>query len=360
MSAEYWLWKEQNLGKIQNIQALRGIAVLSVVFFHLLMIERKYGGSRTILPDFFQFGMFGVDLFFVISGFVMFTVSRGKFQIPKHAFKFLYRRVARIYPTYWVYSILVLIVFLIRPSWVNNSQGNQVDILSSFLLLPSHTLPLVMVGWTLIHEMYFYLMFFVIFLLIPERHLTYAILLWGIGVVLLNLNSESSSPVIGIISHPLTLEFLGGCILASIYYKKEFKIKSSILLLLAGLSLFAAIYGYLSYNRATGQIAPLGWWRIVIFGMPALLMVYCLTNVERNGFVIHSSLIYIGDASYSLYLSHGLTLSAIGRVWSIFPSDDVLDNIIIMPFLVIPVLIVGFISYRMVEKPLLKLSRRIA
>jgi peptidoglycan/LPS O-acetylase OafA/YrhL len=304
--------------------------------------------------------MFGVDLFFVISGFVMFTVTRGKFQIPKQALRFIYRRVARIYPTYWVYSLLVLIVFLLKPSWVNNSQGNQVNIISSFLLLPSHTLPLVMVGWTLIHEMYFYLMFFFIVLLIPERHLTFAILFWGFGVVFLNLNSESGSPLYAIISHPLTLEFLGGCVLAGNYYKRECKIKSGTLLMLTGLSLFTAIYGYQSYNRITGEIAPLGWWRIVIFGIPAVLMVYGLTNAERNGFVMHSSLIYIGDASYSLYLSHGLTLSAIGRVWNIFPSDDVWDNIIIMPFLIIFVLIVGFVSYRMIEKPLLKLSRRIA
>jgi len=120
-------------------------------FFHLVTIERKYGGSGAILPDLLQFGMFGVDLFFMVSGFVMVTVTKGKFQIPKQAVKFIYHRVARIYPSYWVYSILVLIVFLVKPTWVNNSQGNQVDILSSFLLFPSHTLPLVMVGWTLIH-----------------------------------------------------------------------------------------------------------------------------------------------------------------------------------------------------------------
>lgn len=347
------------MGKIQNIQALRGVAVLSVVFFHLLMIERKYGGSETILPEFFQFGMFGVDLFFVISGFVMFTVSRGKFQIPKHALRFIYHRVARIYPTYWVYSILVLIVFLLKPTWVNNSQGNQVNILSSFLLFPSQTLPLVMVGWTLIHEMYFYLIFFIIFLLISERHLVYAIFIWGMCVVLLNLNVESSAPTLAIISHPLTFEFLGGCILASIYYKKEIKIKNSILLMLASLSLLSAIYGYLYYNRVTGQIAPIGWWRIVIFGIPALFMVCCLTNAERNGLVMHSSLILIGDASYSLYLSHGLTMSVIGRIWRIFPSDNVLDNILMMPILIILVLIVGFISYRVVEIPLLRLSRKI-
>ena len=68
----------------------------------------------------------------------------------------------------WVYSILVLGVFLIKPSWVNSSQGNQVDILASFLLLPSQTLPLVMVGWTLIHEMYFYLVFSLVLMLVPE------------------------------------------------------------------------------------------------------------------------------------------------------------------------------------------------
>ncbi len=290
----------------------------------------------------------------------MVTVTRGKFQIPRQALRFIYHRVARIYPTYWVYSILVLIVFLLQPSWVNNSLGNQVDILSSFLLFPSRNLPLVMVGWTLIHEMYFYLMFFLIFLLISERHLPHTILSWGIGVVLLNFYLESSSPVISIISHPMTIEFIGGCFLAIIYYKKDVKIKSSILLILVALSLFASLYRYLSCQNITGFVEQLGWWRMIIFGVPAFLTVYCLTNAERNGYVLHSSLIQVGDASYSIYLSHILTLSAIGRVWSMFFTDQVFDNIIMIPILLILVLVVGFISYQMVEKPLLKLTRRIA
>ena len=67
------------MNKIQNIQALRGIAVLLVVVFHLTFIETKYGGPATLLPDFFTYGMSGVDMFFVISGFVMVAVTRGKF-----------------------------------------------------------------------------------------------------------------------------------------------------------------------------------------------------------------------------------------------------------------------------------------
>lgn len=66
-----------------------------------MTIEQKYGGTQTILPDFFNFGMFGVDLFFVISGFVMIAVTRGKFQNLKQATRFIYHRASRIYPAYW-------------------------------------------------------------------------------------------------------------------------------------------------------------------------------------------------------------------------------------------------------------------
>lgn len=76
------------MNKLQNVQALRGVAVLAVVFFHLIIIERRYGGVDTILPDWLAFGMFGVDLFFVISGFVMVTVTQGKFQNLRQALLF--------------------------------------------------------------------------------------------------------------------------------------------------------------------------------------------------------------------------------------------------------------------------------
>jgi len=208
--------------------------------------------------------------------------------------------------------------------------------------------------------MYFYLIFFLILLLVSERHLTYTILLWGIGVALMNFYLESSSPIIRIISHPLTTEFIGGCILAIVFYRKDIKIKNSVLLLLAGACLFVSFYGYFSYQNITGLIAPVGWWRVIIYGIPAVLIVFCLANAERYGYVVHASLIKVGDASYSIYLSHILTLNAIGRAWSIFSTDKVADNILMIPVLLILVLCVGFISYLTIEKPLLKLSHRIA
>lgn len=347
--------------KIQNIQALRGAAVLSVVLFHLITIEKKYGGTKVFLPEFFNFGMFGVDLFFVISGFVMIAVTRGKCKNAKQAIRFLYHRASRIYPTYWVYSILVLGVFLAKPSLVNSSQGNQVDILASFLLLPSEILPLVMVGWTLIHEMYFYLVFFLILLLTSEKHIFKVLLLWAAILIFFNISLDSINPFTKLILHPLTIEFISGCFLAIIFYRSSEKImKTTLLLTTAFIGIIAAIYGHYLYQQFTGHIDPQHWWRILIFGMPALLLVFFFINAERNGFVIHSSLIKIGDASYSIYLSHILTLSAAGRIWSAFSSDSVYDNFLMVPALFILVIIVGMVSYRYVEKPLLTYSRRIA
>ena len=348
------------MAKIQNIQALRGVAVLFVVLFHLVSIEQKYGGSETILLESFQFGMYGVDLFFVISGFVMVAVTRGRFQNKIYALKFIYRRASRIYPTYWFYTILVLIVFFIRPSWVNSSQGNQVDICASFLLLPSQNLPLLMVGWTLIHEMYFYLIFFLILLLVSERNMPATIISWGISVLFLNVGLKSSSLVMGIVSHPLTIEFIGGCLIALIYYKRNSQAAVCSLIMIASSVLIASMFGYVYYRTLTRQIEPIHWWRVLIFGVPAMLMVYCFVNAEKRGFVLHSSLIKVGDASYSIYLSHLLTLSAAGRVWSVFSTNAVYDNAIMIPVLFCLVIFVGIISYHLVEKPLLELSRKIA
>lgn len=349
------------MSKIISIQALRGIAVLLVLLFHLVTIEQKYGRSLNILPNFLNFGMLGVDLFFVISGFVMVVVTRGRFLNIKHAMHFLYHRASRIYPTYWVYSLLVLGVFLFKPILVNSSQGNEVNIVASFLLLPSDKLPLVMVGWTLIHEMYFYSVYFFILLFFSEENLVNALVLWATAIIGANFSLELNAPFEKLVFHPLTIEFIFGCFIAIYYFRENNKILRNYLLLsVAAAGFIASIYGQNLYHYYTEGIDPKGWWRILIFGLPALLIVFCFINAERNGFVFNSALVKIGDASYSIYLSHILTLSVVGRIWSGFSIDSTWDNFIMIPVLIISAIIVGMLSYRYIEKPLLTYSRRIA
>lgn len=348
------------MNKIKNIQSLRGVAVLLVVLFHLFIVENKYSHFDTLLPNILQFGNFGVDLFFVISGFVMVTVTRGKFQDAKQSLMFLYNRLTRIYPLYWVYSLLALVVFLVRPSWVNSSQGNQVNILASFLLLPSDKLPLVQVGWTLIHEIYFYLVYFFIFLIVSDDFLIYAVIVWGICVTFFNLYLHAGNPFLDLVLNPLTLEFLGGCLLAIQYYKtKNDGLRSDTLLIVAGVSLLVAVFGYDYYRISTGIVAPSGWWRVLLYGLPALCITYSLIHAERRGYVLPLTLSWVGNASYSIYLSHLFTINVIGRLWSIFSVDYLYDNVIFILITLILVLLVGFLSYWLVENKLLTTSHNI-
>lgn len=346
------------MNKLNNIQALRGVAVLVVVFCHLLVIEKKFGGANTLLPDWIQFGIFGVDLFFVISGFVMVTVTRGKFQSLRHSLLFLYHRTSRIYPLYWVYTTLALIVFLIQPSWVNSSQGNQVNILASYLLLPDTLLPLVQVGWTLIHEMYFYLGFFVILLLVPEKFMPVAMLIWGAVIVV--FGTSTGSPAYNLVFHPLTIEFLAGCLLAWHYHNfASLKVNGNWLVAIACIGMIAAIIGFVSFVSQTNA-APDGWWRLALYGIPAVVIVACITHAERNGVILPDFLIQAGNASYSIYLSHLFTINVVGRLWSFFSADAIYDNLIALPIAFLLALLVGFMSYKFVEIPLLTLSRKIA
>jgi len=347
--------------KINNIQGLRGIAVLFVVFFHLMLIEDKYDHNR-IIPKWLSFGISGVDLFFVISGFVIVTVTRNQFKIPGSAIRFLYHRVSRIYPLYWIYSSLVLALFLFKPNWVNSAQGNQVDIFSSFLLLPQNLLPLINVGWSLIHEMYFYGFFFLLMLTIRETFLPLSLIAWGCAVLLYQMLfvSASDNAYMKLIFHPLTLEFIGGCFIAIKYHtnEKRFSRRGLLFVIALGLALLMA-------NALVEQITDhlylnTWWWRITTLGIPSLLLVHCLALLERHDDLLPRWLVAIGDASYSMYLSHVLVLSALGRIWQMFSSDSVMDNLIVLPMMTALAIAFALSSYQFLEKPIMKACRKLA
>jgi peptidoglycan/LPS O-acetylase OafA/YrhL len=346
--------------RIENIQALRGVAILLVVFAHIMAIEQKYGGGDGILPDFFALGVSGVDLFFVISGFVVVTAMRWRFRQPLAAAQFFYNRASRIYPLYWLYSLVVLGVYLLRPEMVNAAQGHRVNILESFLLLPQNLLPLLNVGWALIHIMYFYLAFTLI-LFGPERQLPKLLVVWALAVVFGNLAYRSivhAGPManVKLITHPLTLEFIGGCMVARLIHggNRAHGVKILVLgtvLLLAGMSLYQAWF--------PGAI-PKGWLRAALFGLPYILVVYGAVALEIDSARLFPRFLnFVGDASYSIYLSHVLVLSVIGRAWNVFSMRGPFDNIIMILFAVIVVIIFGRGSYRIVEVPILSFTRRL-
>jgi peptidoglycan/LPS O-acetylase OafA/YrhL len=345
---------------IKNIQALRGVAVILVLLAHLSVIERKYYAGTPLLPEFMSIGISGVDLFFVISGFVMVSVTRGWHSQPALVPRFLFNRVSRIFPLYWIYSLLVLVVFLLRPSMVNSSQGNQVQLLESFLLLPlpQGTYPLLGVGWSLIHEMYFYFVF-AIFVALPERYLLRCLSLWAIFVPLLFwTHLGNGSPTFELISHPLTVEFIGGCLIAKFIEKST--AGASRLIVLCALLWWLIAYAIFASKVGWGM-APVDWRRLVVFGIPAALFCYGLVSLELlNGKSLPRWLCSVGDWSYSIYLSHLLVISVLGRMWGSFNNESSALNFAALAATFMSAVAFGWLSYRHLEVPIQKWTRKLS
>lgn len=331
-----------------------------VLLAHLSVIERKYFALTPLLPDFMSIGISGVDLFFVISGFVMVSVTHGWHGKPARIPRFLFNRVSRIYPLYWIYSLLVLAVFLIRPTMVNSSQGSQVQLLESLLLLPlpQGTCPLLGVGWSLIHEMYFYLVF-AAFLAFPPRYFLRCLAVWTILTPLLFWSQLSmSSPTMQLVSHPLTVEFISGCLIALLVRTANIRTAR----LSIALALLWWLVAYAIFSREVGWgMAPVDWRRLIVFGCPAALLCFGLVSLERfTARSLPNWLCSVGDWSYSIYLSHLLVISAMGRIWSSLSHLSWALNVLALAMIFVCSILFGRLSHKYVEVPIQMWTRRIS
>lgn len=344
--------------RLQNIQALRGIAALFVAFSHLLIIEQKYAGDQ-ILGQWIELGMVGVDLFFVISGFIMVHVAWSVRHGAKAVLEFLYARVSRIYPLYWLITLVTIGIWVWKPEIVFSSMSDAPDIVKSFLLIPDDRPPFLAIGWTLIHEMFFYLVFAIALFFKPKFMLPFlgiwAVIL-GVGI---SLGWDGTSPLMEILFNPLSYEFLAGALAA--WLLKMYNAPFAKIALLLGIVVSVTVLA-LSLDRHDGMPATFAD-RAILFTLPATLIVYGLAGIEVHGKLFSKLLSRLGDWSYSLYLTHILSLSLIGRLWNWltkrgFGQDTIWDNIGMLVFMPLFAIFVSYLCYRFAEKPMLDLAKR--
>ena len=330
-----------------------------VVLTHLRGDELKY--SATNFLRIFQYGSIGVDLFFVISGIVIASVTAGKFSSPANAQTFLYHRFARIFPIYWICTTIILAAYLYRPAWVNADSGHHANILASYLLIPTHHNMLVLQGWTLSYELYFYLVFFL--LLFTSEQVAHRLLIaWAAVIVLLNLGGAVSfQPVLWVLTYPTALEFIAGCFLFYLYRSRTLHPVAGILLVTAATLWIAAVIFYNAHvhHWDINAIEGRGWIRVPLYGTFAVLLLLGAMELERSGVIRYFHFFQsIGDWSYSIYLFHILVLELVARsIHVIAPSlrDSILLDIVVS----IPlVLLVGYLSYTRIERPLTDLLYR--
>lgn len=358
LSTNFWGLSDPLVkGRFESIQMLRGVAVLMVVIYHIGIYEIK-GSARPILGNYAAVGSAGVDIFFVISGFVMVAITQRPSMKERTPSGFLIKRIMRIYPLYWIYTFISLLIFWVSPNLANRAGGvYHTSIVRSALLLPDLSgAPIVGQGWTLIHEMYFYIGF-ALLLLAPVHLRGRLLMFWALLIAIIVSYRQkidiSFTPdckvYINLIFSPMTLEFIGGCLIAN--------------LLLQGISKYGLLCAFMGSFMLVGEVMLGGFSqnisRSLSFGLPAMLVVYGVVSMEqKKGFLGPSFLRRVGDASYSIYLSHILCLSGCLYLWRVAGKKVFIENEFILIGMLIVVLVWGWLSYRHIEIPIQQFCKK--
>jgi exopolysaccharide production protein ExoZ len=333
--------------KFDSIQVFRALAANAVVLSHLHGIEGKYGKGYIVLPEWIgPAGPAGVHFFFVISGCVMaFAIQRVKWP------EFIWSRITRIYPIYWLYTSLFILAISLVPQNVGLGFPPPVSILKSYLLWPDSAAPLLTVGWSLVFEMYFYVV--LTLAMAAALPLRLALPIWAGVTLLFELCNWRHTPVTLLIGSPLTFEFIAGAVVGFIVLDGH----NSYRRIALGAGVVGLILGFVRYvlhapPNDTSLIT------VVSLGLPFSFILYAGLSFESMGrWPTSRSLVLLGDASYSTYLSHVIVLSLLGRMFSYVPFSGWASEIAFDSFCVALANLVGIGSYLWLERPSLKLCR---
>ncbi|AUF95914.1 peptidoglycan/LPS O-acetylase OafA/YrhL [Pseudomonas sp. BIGb0278] len=318
---------------LYSLQALRAFAAWVVVCHHFMQIFFDFHASGPVGALLAERGAVGVDIFFVISGLVIYLSTRDKDIVPS---QFLLNRALRIIPAYWFYTALMALLLFGASRWMPHQVFDWQHLLLSLLFIPAENpggygmYPTLNVGWTLNFEMFFYLLFGLAFMVRRRLHLllvTAALLL--VSEVLGRL---------GVVSHfynnGIIYEFLLGIGLGVLY--RRGLIREGFWLPLALL----ALAGFALY-RLDASLRLLHW------GLPSALVVLAFISLEPY-FRGNQLLKMLGDCSYSVYLIHVLVLHA---GW--FVSERfALNPYLVFAFCVPSIGLMSWLSYQWLERGL--------
>ena len=296
-------------GTVWNVQILRFSAAAMVLVSHLNHAIMERAG----LPDESGFVPVwwagGVDVFFVISGFIMYHIAADEFESPSASFRFLKRRLLRLAPPYWLFTALAALIVVSARHGAVHETTNLAHIVGSLLFFPVRApdgkiFPVMVLGWTLEYEVMFYVLFAIGLLFC--RRLGIAVVIGGLLAVAAGFLLQPLPMPFGFWCNAIVLEFIFGIGIAMLR-RKGVRISQG-----SAVSLFLiAIIGML-------WVQALGWpgvdyqWRFLWGGIPSLLCCSgaALVESEARPIGLRRLLVLSGDASYALYLLHPFVISA--------------------------------------------------
>jgi exopolysaccharide production protein ExoZ len=320
---------------IWSLQSLRFVAALMVVYNHAAESAKRATGSSGSLPDYVAVvPQAGVDIFFVLSGVIIAVTAAGM-----QPGEFIWRRFRRVVPIYWVFSVPAVLISV----GAMGAMGWR-DWLATLLLWPATdilTAPANLVGWTLCFEMLFYASFA---LVLVDRRWAYALAALFVVSFLL----RPFGAVFQFLGNPIILEFPLGVAIASLP-----RLRGGVWLIALGsaMLLIVGVSG-LSPQLATAELlsGEHALHRVVVYGLPAAMIVYGTMQVDAKP----SVWTYLGDASYTLYLTHPLIIVGLRLIWMNYPIPP---DLIILCAIAASVLFAWRV-HELIEKPLLAAMRK--
>jgi exopolysaccharide production protein ExoZ len=361
------------VSKIDIVQGLRAVAVLLVVWTHSIVAASYNSNPRQAAYFHLKgFGACGLDIFFVISGFIVSLVAMraAAGRLPS-ARTFLSRRFTRIFPLYWILTGVIILEAELGSFPI---RWHQVPWLPTLLLLPGWQYPvpalILSLGWSLLFEIYFYLVL-AAWMRVSPGHLMRNTMIFLACMVALGGAVGIHRPWLVIWSNPVSLEFLFGCLIAQVVTKiaaqaagnrtgiplraaRRARTMGPWLAALGAIALAATIFtGYGTASEASSIMAGVdGWLRVGLWGVPSGLLVLggilwrpAMQSVPARG------LVFLGDASYSIYLCTNPTRSLVQHFWRLFGrwGGDVG-----VWFCVAACVAVGVFCYLAVERPIMR------
>jgi exopolysaccharide production protein ExoZ len=286
---------------IIGIQLLRFLAAFFVVLTHVL----------SMYPDLKQFGGFGVDVFFIISGFIIYVITDNDYK------SFFVKRLIRIVPMYWLFTIGISIIAYYFPYLLRSASFDLYHITASLLFIPYWTentgfAPILTLGWTLNFEILFYLIFFAALKISHKHRAIIASILICLIVMSLNFfNFYGQLSALNFYSSTIWFEFIFGIFMGLLYKKRLiFRIGGRGFVFLSLTSL--ATMTYLQLNSLT--IVP----RFIQFGVPSFVLVFTFLAFEDTFVklcnILSRIILWLGEISYPLYLTHVYIIALIHRV----------------------------------------------
>lgn len=339
-----------------SLQQLRGVAALLVVVAHTTEYPLAVGAPAPFWTG--RLSELGVEIFFVISGFIITIVcGPARFNLKT----FLWRRLVRVVPLYWICTTAVLALALTVPSIFKTTTGAASDYVLSLLFVPhaaqgdtlsNHWSPMLKPGWTLNLEMFFYLLVAALFWC-PDRRLRSMIVTAVLGMLLV-VRITVDTTRYGVLDFYANINFFafvfGVWLAEANQEERSGNRRVPVVLLMTG---GGAVLATIALFAMQGEppTVPLAF-------PAAALMVFTAVEAERLGWLpTWPALTRIGDASYSLYLTHLFTL---GLLWAAIRHLAPIQGYVHVIGVVVSVLAavgVALLSYRLIERPFIRLAQ---